>query len=42
MAALPTAAHAETLNDGVDLTYPPYNYFVDANQPAGSTSSWSS
>lgn len=30
-----TVAQAETLKIGVDLTYPPYNYFDDANQPAG-------
>ncbi|MBO9196736.1 transporter substrate-binding domain-containing protein [Rhizobium sp. 16-449-1b] len=35
LAAPLTAAHAETLKIGVDLTYPPYNYFDDANQPAG-------
>ncbi|MEJ5082022.1 transporter substrate-binding domain-containing protein [Ochrobactrum sp. MYb379] len=34
MASL-TGAHAEALKIGVDLTYPPYNYFDEANQPAG-------
>jgi polar amino acid transport system substrate-binding protein len=38
LAAPLTAAHAETLKIGVDLTYPPYNYFDDANQPPASTS----
>lgn len=34
MASL-TTAHAENLRIGVDLTYPPYNYFDASNQPAG-------
>lgn len=29
------AAKAENLRIGVDLTYPPYNYFDSSNQPAG-------
>ncbi len=34
MASL-TAAQAEDLRVGVDLTYPPYNFFDESNQPAG-------
>lgn len=30
-----TTAQAEMLRVGVDLTYPPYNYLDQANQPAG-------
>ena len=30
-----TTAQAEDLRVGVDLTYPPYNYFDESNQPAG-------